>query len=61
MISSWISVVPPTIGWTRLSRQSSTFAAESNGLVFPPVKAGSTQSARAAAFARGDLSGDHPP
>ena len=54
-------MVPPKLDWTRLSRQSSTFAAESNGLVFPPVKAGSTRSARAAAFARGDLGGDHPP
>ena len=52
MISFWISVVPPKLDWTRLSRQGSTFAAESNGLVFPPVKADSTRSARAAAFAR---------
>jgi hypothetical protein len=61
MISFWISVVPPKIDWTRLSRQSSLFAAESNRLAFPPVKAGSTRSARAAAFAWGDLGGDHPP
>ena len=61
MISFWISVVPPKLDWTRLICQSSTFAAESNGLVFPPVKAGSTRSARAAAFARGDLGGDYPP
>jgi hypothetical protein len=33
MISFWISVVPPKLDWTRLSRQSSTFAAESSGLV----------------------------
>ena len=35
--------------------------AESSGLVFPPVKAGSIGSARAAAFARRDLGGDHAP
>ena len=35
--------------------------AESSGLVFPPVTAGSIGSARAAAFARCDLGGDHPP
>ena len=32
---SWISVVPPKIDWTRLSR-----VAESSGLALPPVKAG---------------------
>jgi hypothetical protein len=61
MISVWISVVPPKLDWTRLSRQSSTFAAESSGLVLRPVKGGSTRSARAAALARCDLGGDHPP
>ena len=35
--------------------------AESSGLVLPPVKAGSIWSARAAAFARCDLGGDHAP
>jgi len=35
--------------------------AESGGLVFPPVKAGSIWSARAAACARRDLGGDHAP
>jgi len=34
---------------------------ESSGLVFPPVTAGSIWSTRAAAFARRDLGGDHPP
>jgi hypothetical protein len=34
---------------------------ESSGLVFPPVKAGSIRSALAAAIARCDLGGDHPP
>ena len=34
---------------------------ESSGLVLPPVKAGSLWSARAAAFARCDLGGDHAP
>jgi hypothetical protein len=35
--------------------------AESSGLVLPPVTAGSIGSARAAAFARCDQGGDHPP
>jgi hypothetical protein len=35
--------------------------AESSGLVLPPVTAGSIGSARATAFARCDLGGDHPP
>jgi hypothetical protein len=38
-----------------------TIVAESSGLMFPPVKAGCIGSARAAAFARCDLGGDHPP
>jgi hypothetical protein len=38
-----------------------TILAESSELVFPPVKAGSIGSARAAALARCDLGGDHPP
>jgi hypothetical protein len=35
--------------------------AESSGLVFPPVKAGSIGSPRAAASARCNLGGDHSP
>ena len=61
MISVWISVVPPTIDWTRLSPPELTIVAESSGLVLPPVTAGSIGSARAAAFARRDLGGDHAP
>jgi len=38
-----------------------TIEPESSGLVLPPVKAGSLWSARAAAFARYDPGGDHPP
>jgi hypothetical protein len=38
-----------------------TIVAERSGLVFPLVKAGSIGSARAAAFVRCDLGGDHPP
>jgi hypothetical protein len=38
-----------------------TIVAERSGLVFPLVKAGSIWSAWAAAFARCDLGGDHPP
>jgi hypothetical protein len=38
-----------------------TIVSESSGLVLPPVKAGSIWLARAAAFARCDLGGDHPP
>ena len=34
---------------------------QSSGLVLPPVKAGSIWSAPAAAFARCDLGGNHPP
>jgi hypothetical protein len=52
--------VPPKIDWTRLSPELK-IAAESRRLVFPPVKAGSIWSARAAAFARGDLGCDHTP
>ncbi len=60
MISVWISAVPPKLDWTRL-RPELTIVAESSGLVLPPVKAGSIGSARAAAFARCDLGGDHAP
>jgi hypothetical protein len=38
-----------------------TVVTESSGLVFPQVAAGFLGSARAAAFARCDLGGDHPP
>ena len=38
-----------------------TIVAESSGLLLAPVKVGSIWSARAAAFARCDLGGDHPP
>ena len=38
-----------------------TIVAESGGLVFPPVKAGSISSPRAAACARRNLGGDHAP
>ena len=38
-----------------------TIVPESSGLVLPPVTAGSIRSARAAAFARCDLGGDHAP
>ena len=40
MISFMISVVPPKIDWTRLSRQSSQSVPENSGVVLPPVKAG---------------------
>ena len=58
---SWISVVPPKIGWTWLSRQGSQSWRRAGGLMLLPIKAGSTWSARAAAFARCDLGGDHAP
>jgi transposase len=38
-----------------------TIMSTSSGLVFPPVTAGSIESARGAAFARCDLGGEHPP
>ena len=38
-----------------------TIVSDSSGLVFPPVKAGSIESARAAAFAQCNLGGDHAP
>ena len=38
-----------------------TIVAESSGLVCLPVRVGSIGSARAAAFARCDLGGKHPP
>ena len=44
----------------RLSAKAQ-IVAESSGLVFPLVKAGSIWSAEAAAFARCDLGGDHAP
>ena len=59
MISFMISVVPPKIDWMRLSRQSSQScrrAADSCSR-----RSGPLWSARAAAFARCDLGGDHAP
>jgi hypothetical protein len=61
MISFWISVVPPKLDWTRLSRRSSQSCQGAADWWFPPVKSGSIWSARAAAFARCDLGGDHAP
>ncbi len=61
MISFMISVVPPKIDCTRLSRQSSQSwrrAADSCSRLSRP---GSIWSARAAASARCDLGGDHAP
>ena len=59
MISFWIPVVPPKLDY--MAEPELTIVAESSGLVFWPVKAGSIGSARAAAFARCELGGDHPP
>jgi hypothetical protein len=61
MISFWISAIPPTIDWARLSRQSSRSWRRAAHWCFPPVKAGSIGSARAAAFARAHLGGEYPP
>ena len=60
MMSSRISAVPPTIDGARLNLQS-TIVAASSGLVCLLVRAGSTGSARAAAFECCDLGGEHPP
>jgi len=60
MISVWISVVPPKLDWTRLSRQnpqSCRRAANSCSRRSRRAPSG----ARAAAFARCDLGGDHAP
>ena len=56
-----ISVVPPKIDWTRLSRQSSQSCRRTAGLCSRRSKRGSLWSARATAFARRDLGGDHAP
>ena len=60
MISFWSSVVRSAICWTA-EPAALTIVAESSGLVCLPVRAGSIGSARAAAFARCDLGGEHPP
>jgi len=60
MISFMISVVPPKIDWTRLSRQSSQSVPEKSGLCCRS-RPGSLWSARVMAFARCDLGGDHAP
>ena len=59
MISVWISV-PPEQSWTRLSLRTHNRAGKQRTGV-PPVTAGSIGSARAAAFAKCDLGGDHAP
>ncbi len=56
-----ISVVPPKIGWTRLSRQSSQPRRRPAGQCWRRPRPGSIWSARAAAVARCDLGGDHAP
>ncbi len=61
MISSWISSGAAEDRLDAAEPPELTIAAESSGLVFPPVKTGSIRSARAAAFARCDLGGDHAP
>jgi hypothetical protein len=59
MISVWIPVVPPKAGWTRLSGAHDRGGAQRAGV--PAGLAGSQGSARAAAFARRELGGDHAP
>jgi hypothetical protein len=61
MISFMISVVPPKIDWTRLSRQSSQSWRRAVDSCSRRSRPGSIWSARAAVFARGDLGGDHTP
>jgi hypothetical protein len=61
MISFMISVVPPKIARTPLSRQSHNHAGEQRTSVLRRSRPESIWSARAAAFARRDLDGDHPP
>ena len=61
MISFMISVVPPKIDWTRLSRQSSQSCRRAADWCSRRSRPGSIWSARAAAFARCDLGGDHAP
>ncbi len=61
MISFMISVVPPKIDWTWLSRQSSQSRRRAADQCSRRPRPGSICSARAAAFARCDLGGDHAP
>ena len=61
MISFWISVVPPKIDGTRLSRQSSQSWRRAADSCSRRSRPGSIWSARAAASARCDLGGDHAP
>ena len=61
MISFMISVVPPKINWTRLSRQSAQSCRRNATNASACQDPGSIRSARAAAFARRELGGDHPP
>jgi hypothetical protein len=61
MISFMISVVPPKIDWTRLSRQSSQSCRRTAGLCSRRSSPGFLWSARVTAFARCDLGGDHAP
>ena len=60
MISFWSSIVRSTICLTA-EPAALAIVAESSGLVCLPVRAGSIGSARAAAFARCDLGGEHRP
>ena len=53
-------MVPPKTYWTRLSRQSPQLGRRAAGSCSGRLKPGSIWSARAAAFARRDLGGDHP-
>ena len=60
MISFMVSVVPQKID-RAAEPPELMIVAESSGPVLPPLKAGSIWSARAVAFARCDLGGDHAP
>ena len=60
MISFWISVVPPKIDRTRGAPRAPNRAGKQRTGV-PASQAGPVWSARAAAFARCKLGGDHPP
>jgi hypothetical protein len=61
MISFMISVVPPKIDWTRLSRQSSQSCRRTAGLCSRRSSSRFLWSARVTAFARCELCGDHAP
>jgi hypothetical protein len=61
MISFMISVVPPKIDCTRLSRQSSQSWRRAADWCSRRSRPGPVWSARAAAFAGCDLGGDHAP